>query len=564
MIWTKQRKKSHARKGRQRRKGGRDVGRHDRYLDLLRTRMMVVMALIVMGFSAIGVRMVYVGSVPVDEPVSRLLYLAKEAPVRGNIYDRDGVLLATTLKVHSVYADPKRMLDVSQALMRLKDVLPDVDMDKLASRLENRKRRFVWVARQLTPEQVKSVNDLGVPGIGFKEEFARIYPHNRLFSHVLGGVDTDGQGLAGIEASYNEHLNQGEDVYLTVNVRMQEQLRAALLENIDRTDAKGSWGVVTDPNTSDVLAMVSLPDYDPNRLGETKPEAWMNRVVKGSYEMGSVFKILTMAQGIDQGYVTRDTMLDCTKPIRIGRFTIRDSHPRYKMMPLYEAFQRSSNVGASRVADMFGAEEQQDFIRNLRLLEPVETGLYEVGRPQLPRRWKRTQTMTISFGHGLAVTPIHMAAAVGALVSDGQYRSPNLVKGRETEAPYRVIAENTVGEVRRLMHDVVEKGTGRNARISGYALGGKTGTSEKQVAGKYSEDKNLASFVGILPAHEPKYLALVMVDEGKKDLNSGGTAAAPAFKMLAERVIPVVGLSPEVNPFKMSDFDVMKAQHASF
>lgn len=531
---------------------------------LVRSRLQVLMVFIVLGFSLIGSRMVWVGFVPVDEPEASVSRIAQELPVRGNIYDRNGLLMATTLKVKSLYADPKMMLDVNETSAALEELFPDVNMERVRKRMQNRKRRFVWVKRQLTPAQVRAVNNLGHPGLGFKEEEARIYPHGKLFAHVLGGMNVDGDGLAGIEKSYNDQLNNGEDVHLTVDVKIQEQLRHSLLENIERTEAKASWGLVTSAKNGNVLAMVSLPDYDPNRLGEAPKDAWMNRTIKGAYEMGSIFKIFTMAQGINEGYVHRDTPLDVRKPIRIGRFTIRDFHPRYEIMPLDKAFRRSSNVGSAKVADMFGPEAQQHFYQKLGLLEPITVGLNETGRPLTPKNWKRIQMMTMSFGHGIAVTPVHMAAAVGAVVNDGMYRAPNIVKGREIAEPVSVITPETVAEVRYLMEDVVQNGTGRKGGIKGFSIGGKTGTAEKNVGGRYLEDKNLASFIGVMPMDDPELITLMMVDEGKEGANTGSSAAAPAFKQFAQRLVPMLGLRPELNPMDTNSFDIKRASYASF
>ena len=531
------------------------------FASLVKSRVCVLMMLIGLGFTIIGSRMLWVGFVPVDEPESSVASMIAEVPIRGNIYDRNGLLMATTLKVQSLYADPKMMLDVHEAMRKLKKTFPDINAEDLEERMSNDKRRFVWIKRQLTPVQVKQVNDLGVPGFGFKEEEARIYPHGKLFAHILGGINVDGKGLAGIEASYNDKLAAGDDIHLTVDVRLQQQLRQSLLENIERTEAKASWGVVMSPKTGDIVAMVSLPDYDPNRLGEAPRDSWMNRNLKGAYEMGSIFKVFTMAEGMDEGFVTRKTELDVRKPIQIGRFKIHDFHARYGMMPMEIAFRRSSNIGAARVADMYGPEAQQQFFSKLGLLEPVSVGLWETGYPIIPRNWKRIQMMTMSFGHGIAITPVHMVAAVGAVVGDGLYREPNIVQGRPVTKPHRVLDEGTVPEVRYLMQDVVENGTGRNARIKGFSIGGKTGTAEKNENGRYLDHKNLASFVGVIPANNPEFVTLIMVDEGKEGASGGGTAAAPAYKEFAQRIIPMLGLRPELNPMDANSFEIIAAKY---
>lgn len=524
--------------------------KHAKLAEMAAFRSLLVVMFILSGFIFTGVNLLWLGLVPMDEPERKFARAPEVLPVRGDIYDRNGVLLATTLKVKSLYADPKMMVDVGESLFKLATVIPTLDFKRLSNSLSQKRKRFVWVKRQLTPEQVKQVNDLGVPGIHFREELARVYPHKELVSHVIGGINVDGHGLAGVEASYNEQLLEGEDVYLTLDVRLQGQLRQVLLDNMARVEAKGSWGVVTNPKNGEVLALTSLPDYDPNHYGNADKSSWFNKAVYGAYEMGSTFKIFTMAQGLEEGYVHAETPLDITKPIRIGRFTINDSHPKYEVMTMRKAFRRSSNIGAARVADLFETGAQEMFFARLGLLTPIDIGLKEIGRPMFTNRWGRIQTMTRSYGHGIAVTPVQMAAGVGALVSDGYYKHPHIVKNFYTDEPSFVAGPETVLEVKDLMHNVVDEGTGRRAQLEGYEIGGKTGTAEKSIAGGYSkdEDKNLASFVGIVPANDPQILALIMVDEPKAPNNQGGSAAAPAFRKFVGRIAPMIGLRPEIKP----------------
>lgn len=507
------------------------------------------------GFFTVALKLCWVGAVPSSEPEENsAMAIITEMPKRGDIYDRNGVLLSTTLNVYSLYADPMMMMDVKESLARLMTVLPDLNQEDLLPRLSNEKRRFVWLKRQLTPNEVKAVNDLGIPGLAFRMEEARFYPQKNLVSHLIGGVGVDGSGLAGVEKSYNGALKRGENIQLTVDVRLQEQLRSALLEQMEVTEAKSVWGVVLDPKTSDVLAMVSLPDYDPNRYGSAPPEAWMNKVTSGIYEMGSTFKTFTIAQGFENRLLTEETEFDCTKPVRVGRYTIRDSHPHYKWMPVKEIYQRSSNIGAARIADTFALGSQMEFFASLGLLDDMDIGLGAMAKPSYPSHPGRVHTMSMSYGHGIAVTPMHLVSAVAAIAGDGVYRMPHVVKNAVRDTPHRVVGADTVEFIQSMMQNVVENGTGRRSRVLGYAIGGKTGTSEKAIAGGYSKSKNVASFVGIVPADNPQYVGLVMVDEGKEGLNSGGTAAAPAFARFVSKVAPVVGLRP-------TEFEAKYAQH---
>lgn len=533
--------------------------KHARLAEKASFRSLLVVMFILSGFIFAGVNLLWLGMVPIDEPETKFARTPEVLPARGNIYDRNGVLLATTLKVKSLYADPKMMVDVDQSLFKLATVVPTLNFSSLSRTLANKKKRFVWLKRQLTPEQVKQVNDLGIPGVAFREEYGRVYPHKELVSHVIGGINVDGTGLAGVEASYNEILLEGEDVYLTIDIRLQGQMRQVLLENMERVEAKGTWGMAMNPKNGEILALISLPDYDPNHYGEADKGTWFNKVVFGAYEMGSTFKIFTMAQGLEEGYVDSETPLDITKPIRISGFTINDSHPKYKIMTMEEVFTRSSNIGAARIADLFEKGSQEMFFSKLGLLTPLDVGLKEIGRPRYNDRWGRIQTMTRSFGHGLAITPAQMVAGVGALVGDGYYKHPHVVKDFDTEEPHFIVSKPTVLEMKRLLKSVVEDGTGRQARLEGYSIGGKTGTAEKSIAGGYSKDKNLASFIGIVPADDPEILALIMVDEPKgKDNQGGGTAAAPAFRKFIGRVAPMIGLRPEIRPLDFREKEIKR------
>lgn len=505
----------------------------------------IPICLLLFGFFSVSLKLFWVGTVPVSEPSeTSTLATLKELPKRGDIYDRNGILLSTTLKVQSLYADPMMMLDTEDAIERLSTVLPNLDREALRQHLSNPKRRFAWIKRQLTPKEVKAVNDLGIPGLAFRTEEARLYPQKNLLSHVLGGIGVDDKGLAGIEKSYDGALSRGEDIQLTLDVRLQEQLRTALVEQMAETEAKSVWGVVIDPKTADVLAMVSLPDYDPNHYGSAQEEAWMNKVTSGVYEMGSTFKTFTIAQGFEKHLLTEETEFDCTKPVRVGRYTIRDSHPKYKWLSVKEIFQRSSNVGAARIADTFTQGSQMEFFDSLGLLSDMDIGLGPMAKPQYPSHVGRVHTMSMSYGHGIAVTPMHLVSAIAAISGDGVYRMPHVVKNTVRQTPHRVVGADTVEFVQSMMQNVVENGTGRRSHVAGYAIGGKTGTSEKAVAGGYSKSKNIASFVGIIPANDPQYVGLVMVDEGKEDFNSGGSAAAPAFAKFVSKMAPVVGLRP--------------------
>jgi len=544
----------------------RKAAKKVKFYEAIRVRSLIVVSFLCIAFSFMGVKLVWIAFVPTTEPQENFSRTMVQAPVRGDIYDRNGLLLASTLKVFSLYADPSEVLDVREAVEKLTQVFPDMDSKKLRHRIKNKKRRFSWVQRRITPKQMQAVNNLGLPGFHFRQEESRVYPQGNLMAHVLGGVNIDGKGISGVEGSYDSALRNGEDITLTVDARLQEQLRQSLMENLERTKAKASWAIAMEPESGDIMAMVSLPDYDLNQYGSSKRESWRNRAISGVYEMGSIFKVFTVAQALDEGIADGETLFDCRKPVKVGGYTIRDYHPKYKWMSMDEILTRSSNVGSARIADTFEEGHQRQFFDKLGFLRGIDVGFKEVGYPIYPqRRWGRIHTMTMSYGHGIAVTPIHMLGAVSAIVSDGVYRTPNIVRHAVRETPYRVVSLKTVDRLRELLRNVVENGTGRRAQVAGYDIGGKTGTAEKTEVGGYSKNKNLASFIGAVPLDDPKLVVLVMVDEGAKDVNTGGTAAAPVFKKFIQRSAPLIGLRPELlEPMVLEDSLIEKVMNLSY
>jgi cell division protein FtsI (penicillin-binding protein 3) len=512
----------------------------------LRLRAMVMAFVLSLGFAGLGMKIGYVALVPPHEPRLSVRSLPPEPVRRGNIYDYQGTLLATTLQVPSVYADPKRVLDVEETARKLARALPDVTAADLVERFSHPRRRFVWVRRKVTPTQAFAVHNMGLPGVGFRYEQVRLYPQQSLAAHVLGGINIDGRGVAGIEASFNKRLQEGQDVYLTLDSRVQQQLTETLRETMNQTESRAAWGVVLDATTGDVRALAAVPDYDVNRFGEAPNQARFNPVTFGRYEMGSTLKLLTLAQGLRSGVITTETQIDCRKPLRVGKYTIKDFHPQERVLTATEVLRHSSNIGAAQIADAVGAERQRAFFSEFGLLDTVDVGLPETTAPLYPARWGRIHTMTIGFGHGIAVTPLQLVAAVATLATDGVYRPPRLVMHLPHGTPRRVMEPAVVQQVKYLMRDVVDNGSGWRARMAGFDVGGKTGTAEKVGAGGYADNKNLVSFVGAVPLENPKFVALVMVDEPKKGYETGGRAAAPAFKKFVARAAPVMAMAREV------------------
>jgi cell division protein FtsI (penicillin-binding protein 3) len=520
-------------------------------LETGRVRLIVTGALFALAFALIGGRLVDVTMIKRGaEP--RLAHGARQAPVaeRADIVDRNELLLATSLPTSSLYADPKDVIDPAEAAAKLIRVLPELNEAEVVAKLKSEKN-FVWLRRNLTPRHEYEVNRLGIPGLYFQREDRRIYPHGPLVAHAVGFANIDNRGSAGIEQSLDDALRGGrEPVALSLDLRVQHILREELQAAIADFNAIGGAAVVLDVDSAEILGMVSLPDFDPNRLGALPADTRFNRNTLGVYEMGSTFKIFTFAMALNGGTTTLAGGYDATEPLKVARFTIRDDHAQKRWLTTPEIFMYSSNIGAARMALDVGVAGQRAFFAKLGFLKPVPVELPEVGQPMTPHPWRPINVITIAFGHGMAVTPLHLANGVATMVNGGILRQPTLLKRPEPSIPgERVISAKTSEQMRRLLRLVVERGTGKKANAPGYLVGGKTGTSEKVGHGGYRRKALLSSFVGAFPLHQPRYVVLVSIDEPKGNKKSYGFAtagwvAAPAFSRIVQRIGPVLGVAP--------------------
>ncbi len=522
-------------------------------LDMGRSRLVVTGTLIMMAFIAISLRLVdlMVLGGPAEPQIANGHMVIRAPATRGDIVDRNGILVATSLPTASLYADPAMVLDAEDASRQLAEALPELNAGDLLGKLTS-KRRFVWIKRNLTPDEQYAVNRLGIPGVSFQREERRIYPHGPLMAHVVGLTDTDGRGIAGIERFFDGVLDGGEEpLKLSLDVRVQSIVRDELIRTMTEFSAIGAAGIVMDVNTGELLAMVSLPDFDPNVPGVADFDSTFNRATKGVYEMGSTFKLFTAAMALDVGAVGLEDGYDASEPIKISRFTITDYHGKNRWLSVPEILIYSSNIGTAKMAMDVGTDRQKRYMDALGLLRTADIELPEVGAPLTPTPWREVNTMTISYGHGIAVSPLQLASGVATLVNGGMRRQATLLNvGPGIAVPgERVLLEDTSVKMRALMRLVVSRGTGKNAEASGYLVGGKTGTADKQVAGKYSRNDRIASFVGAFPIHDPRYVVLVVVDEPKgieRTFNyaTGGWVAAPAVGAIVSRMGPMMGVAP--------------------
>ena len=495
----------------------------------------------------------------IASPVAMAIPAPEPVTGRAPITDRNGEILAVSLPVTALYANPRQIENPAEVAQRLSRVLPQLDASRLVGRLSG-ERQFSYLARALTPREKQAVNDLGIAGLHFEEGERRYYPQGRAAVHVLGNVDVDGAGLSGMERYHDERLRARphDPLRTSIDIRVQLALRDAVSKAIEDYTGIGGAGVVLDINTGEVIAMVSLPDYDAGDIGSATPEQRFNRVTVGTYEPGSTFKLITAAAALEYGTANVFTSsFNASAPIRYGRFTISDYKGKGRWLTFPEVLAYSSNLGAAHMAQGFGPQRQREFMQRLGMLSRQQIEITETALPLVPpaNGWRDINMMTISFGHGISVTPLHVVTGISAIANGGILRQPTLLAlppGTQREG-VRVVSERTSETMRRLMRLVVTDGSGKGADVAGYFVGGKTGTAQKTgPRGGYLQNKRIAAFVGAFPMNAPRYAVYVMVDEPNPNARSHGYAtagwvAAPAAGSVIARIAPVLGLVPE-NP----------------
>ncbi|HTS41322.1 MAG TPA: penicillin-binding protein 2 [Xanthobacteraceae bacterium] len=532
-----------------------------------KTKARIVLAIAMFGliYGVISMRLVMFATMTDRHPSPRGVSQERMA-ARPDIVDRNGLVLATDVNASSLYAEPRRILDVDEAVELLTAVLPELDAPdvKLRDKLSSKNRGFVWLKREITAKQAQEIRRLGLPGIGFMTEHRRVYPNNAEVSHVLGYVNVDNQGQGGIERWIDTNglaaLHQAglatdrsqKPVVLSIDLSVQHVLREELIAACDKYRTIAAAGMVLDVNTGEVVAMVSLPDYDPNDLKQVTDPTRFNRLTAGVFELGSTYKALTVAMALDSGRVSLGSSFDARQPLVYGKFTIEDFHAQRRILTVPEIFTYSSNIGTAKMALSLGIDYHKAFLKKLGQLDRLRTELPENREPMVPKPWMEINSATIAFGHGLSVTPLQAMMGIGALMNGGTLIPPTFLKRSEAQARelgVPVVKPETSDAMRYLMRLNVEKGTATRAEVRGYYVGGKTGTSEKVVDGRYSKHKSLNTFTAVLPADKPRFLLLVMLDEPEPtpDSNGGATAglnAAPTAAKIIARIAPMLGLEP--------------------
>jgi cell division protein FtsI (penicillin-binding protein 3) len=534
---------------------------------LARQRLMVIMLLFMAVPAVLAVRLVDLSVLEAAPNVARTALSA--APPRADIVDRNGVELARTYEAYAISVEPRKLTGDPRLLARrIAAILTDKTESEIYAELTH-KGSFRYIARRAMPIHAKRINELGEPAINLGREAERLYPNMNLASHVLGYANDRGVGAVGIEKAFDARLadkgTRGKPLPLSIDVRVQQALEHELRALYVDQSAQGAAGVVLDVHTGEVLAMTSLPDFNPNAPGlradgsrysrETDDGSRFNKVTFGGYELGSTFKALTIASAINAGTIkSMGQKYDATHPIYLGGFRIRDDHAKNRWLTVPEIFIHSSNIGTARIAMEAGRERQRAMLEQLGFFKPIGVELPERARPQYPAlsNWGDLATMTIAYGHGITVSPLHLANAYATLVNGGLYRDPTLLKRAPGEVPpgRRVFTSATSDTMRALLRLVVTNGTGRKANAPGYRVGGKTGTAEKIANGRYQRGANVSTFAAAFPMDAPRYVVVAMVDDprGSKatyGFKTAGMVVAPAITRIVERIGPLLGVQPD-------------------
>ena len=561
--------------------------RHEEMRDRSRAvaegRLLLLCGAFLAVFGVVAAQMGFLAASEPAEPVSAGSGSAIVAQ-RADIVDREGRILATNLVTHSLYAQPPQMIDPVASAEKLAAIFPDLDAERLKKDFTG-KRKFLWVKKKISPEQMQLVHEIGDPGLLFGPREMRLYPNGAIASHVLGGASFGREGVrsaevvgtAGVEKTFDTWLrdpaNGGAPLQLSLDLTVQSTVEDVLYGGMKLMNAKAASAILMDVHTGEVVAMASLPDFDPNTRpapllkGSPGDSPLFNRAVQGVYELGSTFKIFAVAQALELGLVNPDTLVDTKSPMVWGKYRIRDFHNYGKQLTVTDVIAKSSNIGTAHIALMIGAERQQQFLKSLGLFDPTAVELAEAptGRPLLPKRWSEISTMTISYGHGLSDSPLHLAAAYATIANGGTRITPTLLKTDRRQEGERVISESTSREILDMMRQVVARGTASFGDVPGYSVGGKTGTADKpKPTGGYYKDKVIATFASVFPTTAPKYVLIVSLDEpvetsGDEPRRTAGWTAVPVGAEIIRRAAPLLGMRPELE--QLSQAEVIRVRN---
>ncbi len=533
------------------------AGQRQEAQGLARQRLVLLLLLFLAVPVVLGLRLTDLAIFEARPATTRII--ASAAPPRADIIDRNDVELARTFEAFAVSVEPRKLAGNPAVLARrIAAILTDKTEGEIYAELASRSQ-FRYVARRVLPSEAKRINDLGEPAIFLRREAERLYPNFNLASHVIGYTDDKGRGAVALEKAFNDRLaadaTRGVPLQLALDVRVQQALEHELRSVYIDQRAAGAAGIVMDVDTGEVVAMTSQPDFNPNAPGKSDDASRYNQATFATFELGSTFKAFTIASGIDSGIITSMSQTyDATRPLVIAGKVIHDDHALNRWLTTPDIFTHSSNIGTARIASAVGRDRQRDMLEKLGFMRQVDFELGERSRPQFPplNNWGELATMTIGYGHGMAVTPLHLAAGYAALVNGGVYHKPTLIKATPGQPIYgrRVFKQSTSDMMRALLRLVVTTGTGRKADAPGYRVGGKTGTAEKVVNGRYVRGQNVSTFAAAFPMDAPRYVVVMMIDDPKGSkasygFKTAGMTIAPATSRLVGKIAPILGIAPE-------------------
>ena len=535
------------------------VGQRRQMLAVMHQRLMFGMLVYAGLIALIALRILYLAAF--GDHAGAREGIGAYIPDRGDILDRDGQPLARTIDAWTIAVHPNKVIGDKLALAQhLAQLMPEHSAAEYFALLRSDKP-FVFLRRRASPDLVEAVNALGEPGLALEREPDRLYPQTTLAAHVLGFTNIDGQGAAGAERAFDTYLSdprtRGKPLVLSISSKVQQALEAELGEALQHFSAIGAAGVVMDVHTGEVLAMTSLPAFNPNTPGQSTPDQMFNRATLGVFELGSTFKPFTLAMAMDSGTVSGPgQMMNCPEVLPAYGHLVHDTHPFGRECSIAEVMMESSNIGMAQIADKLGTERQKAWLKKMGFLDKAQIELKEVGRPLTPgSRWGPFETMTIGFGEGIAVAPLQLAMGYATLFDGGIYHPPTILKvgpDHPLAAGRRVFTADTSYRMRSLLRLVVMRGTGKHADAPGYRVGGKTGTAQKIVNGRYSQSINLTSFAGVFPMDDPRYVIVVMLDEPKATpetygFTTAGWNVAPVVSRTVSRIAPMLGVAPDMN-----------------
>lgn len=539
---------------------GKDINR----LNIIHKRVLVIILAIAVLYSILILRMFELNVIKYLETsaIESKQYASKSYKLmRRQIVDRNDQILASNLRTASLYANCKQIKDPEYVAQAICEILSNVDYEELLEKLKS-DSSFKWVKRHLTPKEQQQINDLGIYGLIMVDDQKRIYPHTSTLSHVVGFVDVDGNGMSGIERQHDELLKTEEDstpLRLTIDLNVQSTVRDILLKHVSKNSALGGAAIVMEPYSGEIIAMVSLPDFDPNFIEDNNTEKMFNRNTMGLYEPGSTAKVLTVAMALDLGVVNENSTYNVSHPLKYGRFTIHDYKGKGGDLSVREILMYSSNLGVAQIIKNVGSIKQKEYLDKFGFLDPLKLDFPEKASPMAPKRnWSEVSSATISFGHGIAVSPLHALLGFTSVINGGYMVKPKLIRDSLNEPPQRVISKATSMRMRKILRMVVAEGRTNKAEVAGYFVAGKTGTSEKVKGKGYAKDANIATVCVTFPYNEPKYVVYAMIDEAEGNeynfgFTTGGMIAAPLASELIENIAPLLKVAPSSSEHTVGD-----------